>query len=121
MRTLRNIAGTLLPVLALALLAGCNGTPDADNSSQSGQEASQGNSAADSGWPTEPQELVDHLNDWHADELLAYNEPERFPDRVTSGETNGWISAHEEELKKIGILIEWDKTGQKYKIANPKN
>ena len=120
MRTLRNIVMSLF----LVSLAGCNYTPD-DNegSSQIEQDAAQETPQEDqiSGWPKEPQKLVDHLNDWHADELMAYNEPERFPNRKTSGETNGWISAHEDELNKLGVTIVWDKTQRKYKIADSKN
>ena len=124
MRAIPNIVVTLLPVLILVALAGCYNTQD-DNgdSSQVEQVAVQEMAREDqeSGWPRDPQRLVDHLNDWHADELLAYNEPERFPNRATSGETNAWISAHEDELTKFGVTIVWDKTDKKYKIPDPKN
>ncbi|MEM6798757.1 MAG: hypothetical protein AAF589_04515 [Planctomycetota bacterium] len=124
MRALQNIAVTLLPVLILVSLAGCSNTQDSNgDSSRVEQDAAQEmpREEQEPGWPKDPQELVDHLNDWHADELLAYNEPERFSNRVMSGETNGWISAHEDELKKLGVMIAWDKTDQAYKIVDPKD
>ena len=122
MRALQNIVVTLLSVLLLVAMVGCADTPD-DNgdSSQVEQDTAQEMPPDEQnlGWPKDPQKLVDHLNDWHADELLAYNEPERFPNRVTSGETNGWISSHEDELKKLGVTIGWDETDQKYIITTP--
>ncbi len=33
---------------------------------------------SDLGWPTEPQELVDHLNDWDKQELDAFERPEYY-------------------------------------------
>jgi len=63
------------------------------------------------------QGLVNQLNEWDAIELIAYNEPERFPNYLTSGETNGWITTHQEKLSKLGVQIAWDKTKQEYVIV----
>ena len=118
-RFLCNIVPNLLVLLVIIMPTGCSRITDDEHLSQTKQNtADQMNQRSkESGWPTDPHDLVDHLNDWHAEELLAYNEPERFPDQITSGETNGWISTHEEELRKLGVSVAWDKTDQKYRIV----
>jgi len=63
---------------------------------------------------------VDHLNNWHHDELVAYNESDKSPNFKTSGETNGWISTHEEELAKLDTKVRWDHAQQKYVIETDK-
>ena len=105
-------------------MAGCNGSSDRANGNRSSESVKNKpvdapQSEPDSGWPKETQKLVDHLNDWDANELIAYNEPERFPNFKTSGETNGWISSHQEQLSNLGVEISWDKQMQKYVIAKP--
>ena len=108
-------------LICLFLFAGCSNS-DNVNRQTAGVPAAEAipteNDSPDVGWPKDPQKLVDHLNDWHADELLAYNEPERFPNRMTSGETNGWISVHEEQLKELNTEIS-DRKQQKYVIVEP--
>ena len=71
------------------------------------------------GWPKDISRLVEHLNDWHKDELIAYNEPENFPNYSTSGETGGWIASHEEELAKLGASVEWDRDADEYVLLDP--
>ena len=105
-------------------MAGCNSSSDRANGNRSSESvknkpADAPQSERDSGWPKETQKLVDHLNAWDADELIAYNEPERFPNFKTSGETNGWILSHEKQLSNLGVEISWDKQTQKYVIVKP--
>ena len=116
-----KITITLLFVCA-CLFSGCsNETPESDVVSSNDQPFAHNPSEHEEpGWPKDADGLVAHLNDWHKDELIAYNEPERFPNFVTSGETNGWISAHEEQLAKLRVEINWDSDNSKYVIVKSK-
>ena len=105
----------------IAMLMGCNEKSDT-TPPQSSSAFKQNDAPPDvkddnhGGWPADPQKLVDHFNSWDIEELIAYNEPERFPNFKTSGETNGWIATHEEQLKKMKVDITWDRKQQKYVI-----
>ena len=56
--------------------------------------------------PPDPKGIVRELNEWSSDELEVYNEPDRFPNRALSGETAGWVTAHEKTLTEMGVEIE---------------
>ncbi len=62
--------------------------------------------------------IIERLNDWDKDELIAYNEPERFPKFKTSGETNGWIESCMEELANLEATVEWNRKDSKYLRSN---
>src|SRR5262249_21552661 len=57
---------------------------------------------------SEPQALIDKLNSWHKEELDIAECPDRYPGRDASGETHGWISRHQQELKRHGFVATWN-------------
>jgi hypothetical protein len=71
----------------------------------------------ESSWPSEPNKLVEHLNSWHKDELDVYENPQKYPNRIASGETGGWVEAHRKILKEKHTKIKWDTENQKYIIV----
>lgn len=67
-------------------------------------------------WPKEVQALVDHLNTWDNSELDAYERPQAYPGFATSGETNGWVREHKNQLKELGASVYWNKEKMKYEL-----
>ncbi len=65
--------------------------------------------------------ILARLNDWDQDELEHYERPQLDPDRVTSGETNGWIETGKAELKELGVLVVWNNELRRYDFAEPLN
>jgi hypothetical protein len=56
------------------------------------------------------------LNSWYKEELDTYEQPDIYPNRKTSGETNGWIGEHKRLLKKLGATVFWNKEKMKYEL-----
>jgi len=55
------------------------------------------------------------LNEWDINELDLYERPQAYPKNyITSGETNGWIDTHKEELKELGAEVIWDGKKKRY-------
>ena len=95
----------VLPLTLLFVVCGCDNTTSVTGDTATTTPIMPSNSSktveeSASGWRRDPEKLVDHLNDWHHDERILYNERDTRRNQTTSGETNGWISAHLEELKK---------------------
>lgn len=68
------------------------------------------------GWPKDVQGLINHLNTWNKNQLDAYERPEVYPNLITSGETNGWVSEHKRKLKELGATIFWNKEKKEYEL-----
>lgn len=68
------------------------------------------------GWPKDIDNLIEHLNSWDKDELDASERPDVYPNRISGGETNGWIDEHKRLLKELGATIIWDKEKMKYEL-----
>ena len=62
--------------------------------------------------------MLDKLNSWDSDELNVAECPQDHPGRVVSGETNGWILAHKEELQKLGVRVRWNCGKKMYEPVN---
>jgi hypothetical protein len=73
----------------------------------------------ESDWPKDAEGLVAHLNEWNKDELDVYERPDAYREqgRVASGETAGWVTAHREELSKLGVVVKWNPQKQLYEIV----
>jgi len=69
-------------------------------------------------WSAEAYRLLDNLNDWDHTELQILNNPDKYPNTETSGQTNGWISAQIEELNKLDATVQWNAEDEKYVLAN---
>lgn len=61
--------------------------------------------------------IIQSLNEWDTQELDLYERPEAYSnERITSGETNGWIMTHKEHLKELGAEVIWDPKKKKYTL-----
>jgi hypothetical protein len=69
------------------------------------------------GWPKDIEGLIDHLNDWYKDELDVYERPEAYPNRITDGQTGGWVIAHKEALGRLGAKVRWDSEAMSYVLV----
>lgn len=102
------MASKLLPALLLAAACGSR-QPTPATPSPATPAAAPGDAL-----PTEPAEaqpILDDLNRWCAgqgDECDVAERRDAYPGRVASGETNGWISAHREQLAALGVTVVWD-------------
>jgi len=61
--------------------------------------------------------LLGKLNSWDGEECDIHERPEAYPDRVASGESNGWIDTHKEGLAKLGYEVAWDAKVRRYLFA----
>jgi hypothetical protein len=61
--------------------------------------------------------VLDKLNSWDTEELSVAECPNLYPGRVASGETMGWISAHKQELRKLGDAVQWNCEKKQYEIV----
>lgn len=95
------------PWYLMVALVGCSGAHE------NGEPPSA--PVAEDGLPTEPEEaqaILDDMNAWCAaqgDECQVAMSPEVDRARVASGETNGWIAAHREQLRAHGVEVVWDR------------
>ena len=62
------------------------------------------------------QAILDDLNEWHTEELDILENPDKYPNRILSGETNGWVYAHKRELEELGYSIRWNNDKKLYKL-----
>lgn len=74
------------------------------------------NNIVETSWPKDIDGLIEHLNNWNKDQLDAYERPEAYPNFITNGETNGWISEHKRLLKNLGATVIWNKEKLKYEL-----
>jgi hypothetical protein len=65
---------------------------------------------------SEVQAIVDKLNDWDKEELDVVECPNLYPNRVSSGETKGWIITHKQELEKLGFTVKWNHDKKIYEL-----
>ena len=93
----------------VALVAACGSRAAAP------RDAAPPTAPAAAALPTEPAAalpILDELNRWCAgqgDECdVAERGRDAYPDRVASGETNGWILDHRERLAALGVPVVWD-------------
>jgi len=63
------------------------------------------------------QASLNKLNSWDSEELDVAECPNLYPGRVVSGETNGWIFAHKEELRKLGVAVQWNCETKIYEVV----
>ena len=66
-----------------------------------------------------PQEAVNglkRLNGWHREECDVAERPSQYPGRVSSGETNGFISSAKEALARLGVSVGWDHAAGVYRV-----
>jgi hypothetical protein len=68
------------------------------------------------GWLAVAKGLVDHLNRWDKFSLDVCERPDAHPGIVDTGETNGWIYAHKEELAKLGVEVRWNVDKMMYEV-----
>ena len=71
-----------------------------------------------SGWPTDPQRLVAHLNRWDRNQLELVARPELHPHEVDSGETSGWVEAHKSRLRAMGVDVVWNAASRCFAIPS---
>ena len=60
--------------------------------------------------------LLEDLNSWNAEELLAHNSKE--PDFLVSGETSGYIQVKLDQIRSLGYNAEWSEESKKYYLVN---
>ena len=63
-------------------------------------------------------QLLNNLNDWHADELYLYNNPKiaQQTNYMVAGESNAHIEMILEQLDKIEHPAEWNNTTREYEF-----
>jgi hypothetical protein len=62
------------------------------------------------------RERLKSLNRWERDELDVAENPKKYPGRKPSGETNGWIATHKQELDKLGYEAVWKPDDRQYTL-----
>ena len=102
-----QILRLILTSLFVFLLLGCTRSDAVKPTDISGQ--SNDNTAVDlSEVSGEVKEVFERLSGWDIEELDIAECPDKYSSRITSGETNAWISRHEEELKEFGFIAKWN-------------
>ena len=71
---------------------------------------------SNNGWPTSIGGLMAHLNKWDKSELDAHERPEAYPNFKSSGETNGWVQAHKDQLAELNAEVIWNADKQRYEL-----
>lgn len=104
----------LLIILSALLIIGCYA--QAEHSSVSPQKIDTPQDSVEMGWPKDIDGLIAHLNRWNKEELDTYECPAGNPNRITSGETNGWIREHKKRLEKLGATVVWNKELLQYEL-----
>jgi len=66
--------------------------------------------------PVEAQKILEKLNDWDKTELDIFEKPDKYPDRIVSGQTKGWVETHKEDLKKLGFTVIWNSDKKVYEF-----
>ena len=62
------------------------------------------------------QEILDDLNEWDIEELDIFENPDKYPNRMASGETGGWVLSHKRELKELGYSVRWNNDKKLYEL-----
>ncbi len=101
---LRNLSYSIIVICLLSQVG------NAQNNESTELETTQQNE----GWPNNIKDLIAHLNTWDKDELDVHERPDEYPNLVCSGETNGWIVVHKEQLKELGAEVIWDSKNKIY-------
>ena len=65
---------------------------------------------------SEAQAVLENLNRWDKVELDIAESPEKYPGRIASGETHGWILTHQHQLKQLGFVARWNRERRIYEI-----
>ena len=105
----------LLVIISSALLTiGCYAQDEHSEISNEALDTPQ--SSVEMGWPKDIDGLIAHLNRWDKEELDTYERPDVNPNRITSGETNGWIREHKKRLKKLGATVIWNEEQLQYEL-----
>jgi hypothetical protein len=111
----------------LAVLVGCGSTapvstvaPGDAGPSLVAPPAEAGPAEAGEPVAGEPSALLERLNGWCAsypDECLLFEYPREFPDRVSSGESNGFLGDAKERLAALGVAVAFDREARRYRIG----
>ncbi len=100
-------------VLSLGCLAG-SGKLDATELTDSSEKYN--NKPLDlSELPDEAKIIFEKLNRG-GDEIDVVECPDQYPGRVTSGETDAWISRRKEELEELGFIAKWNCDTKVYEL-----
>ncbi len=122
-----RVCALTCPVLLVACAAGANTPPPSTAGASPAIGAAEPpcppalppSHDATAGWPTDPQQLVAHLDGWNRDELELVARPALHPDQAPSGETNAWVNEHRTRLSAMGVHIAWNRTDRCFGIVSP--
>ncbi|MBO6938104.1 MAG: hypothetical protein JJ863_24255 [Deltaproteobacteria bacterium] len=102
--------------LILALLVACSHPADPEGEPTSGETDVAEPEVADAeplSLPSLSEEglaVLDRMSEWctnQGDDCDVAERPDAYPDRISSGETNGWIHSHREQAAEHGIAAVW--------------
>jgi len=108
--------------LVLALLASCSDAAEPSEET-TGSEATDTPAAEASeplSLPTESTEglaVLDRMNEWctnQGDECDVAERPDAYPNRMSAGETNGWIDSHTEQAATHGVTAVWSVSRRRF-------
>ena len=68
--------------------------------------------------PSQSSEILFKLNQWDSEELNEFECPDRYPDRVPSSQTGGWIISHKRMLEGMGVYVRWNCEGKEFEIVS---
>ncbi|UIR57533.1 hypothetical protein LZQ00_06860 [Sphingobacterium sp. SRCM116780] len=64
----------------------------------------------------EINKLLQKLNSWSSENLDSYERPFAYPNYVSSGETDGWVTSHKNQLYQLGATVIWNEKKKLYEL-----